>query len=261
MELSVENIVEQGLLDMKVETSSSYIIAGKQFSLFLLIKNPFNRPIWISNADVILPSELEKEVVGAENSAERHDNKKIKAESSLPDNCALQPGSTAVYRFVLNVKKSIIFSPAKYNLQFNVNFNFYPNNTSAPTNGNVFSNTTGYSISIKPSVNSIVFGAILGGILGAFARLFKNNPSFNFPSIMTVINMVLVSLILSAVSIVFLARKSDQQSFISVEDFWGGLLIGFFVGFVGTSFFDSTSGAGINNGQFINVKVQPTLPD
>jgi len=43
-------------------------------------------------------------------------------------------------------------------------------------------------------------------------------------------------------AIIFMARKSDAQSFVSIEDFWGGLLIGFLVGYTGTSFFESITG-------------------
>jgi hypothetical protein len=47
----------------------------------------------------------------------------------------------------------------------------------------------------------------------------------------------MLAVILSAVAVIFMARKSDTQSFVSVEDFWGGVLIGFLVGYTGTGFF------------------------
>ena len=54
---------------------------------------------------------------------------------------------------------------------------------------------------------------------------------------------VALAMILSGVAVVFIARKSDAQSFVTVEDFWGGLLIGFFVGYTGSSFFAKLTGA------------------
>jgi hypothetical protein len=48
---------------------------------------------------------------------------------------------------------------------------------------------------------------------------------------------IFLAIILSGMAVVFLARKSDAQSFVSVEDFWGGMLMGFLVGYTGTSFF------------------------
>ena len=34
-----------------------------------------------------------------------------------------------------------------------------------------------------------------------------------------------------------MARKSSTQQIVSVEDFWGGLLIGFLVGYLGEAYF------------------------
>jgi hypothetical protein len=49
----------------------------------------------------------------------------------------------------------------------------------------------------------------------------------------------LAATILAAIAIIFMVRKSDTQSFVSVEDFWGGVLIGFLVGYTGTEFFET----------------------
>ena len=50
--------MEQGLLDLSVELSTRDITAGNEFALFVLVKNPFNRPVWIREVNVSLPSEL-----------------------------------------------------------------------------------------------------------------------------------------------------------------------------------------------------------
>ncbi|HSF51191.1 MAG TPA: hypothetical protein VLA74_10565 [Nitrososphaeraceae archaeon] len=42
-------------------------------------------------------------------------------------------------------------------------------------------------------------------------------------------------------------RKKDVQPFLTVEDFWGGLLLGFFVGYIGKSFIDRFFGFNDNN--------------
>jgi hypothetical protein len=43
-------------------------------------------------------------------------------------------------------------------------------------------------------------------------------------------------------AIVFAARKTDAQSFVTVEDFWGGLLVGFLIGYSGTAAFSDITG-------------------
>jgi hypothetical protein len=44
-------------------------------------------------------------------------------------------------------------------------------------------------------------------------------------------------------AIIFSARKAEAQSFVTVEDFWGGLLIGFLIGYSGTTIFAKITGS------------------
>lgn len=53
---------------------------------------------------------------------------------------------------------------------------------------------------------------------------------------------LLLAVILSGAAVVFTARKSEAQSFVTVEDFWGGLLIGFLIGYSGTAAFTDITG-------------------
>jgi hypothetical protein len=357
--------VEQGLLDLSVELSTRDITAGNEFALFVLVKNPFNSPVWINEVNVSLPSELKlanedrikKEAVEAETRfkeaqkesqreranlekqidglradlskltaqmngnnkdsqeiarlvdslevdaaglrkklerlgigateiairgatietikvgseattvsidgkdaptsinkievyapwlvhEERTQTRTIKLKSSLPENTALQPGSTVVYTATLNVRKSLIFTPSQYRLQFYVNYGFRPKtSTSSGSEGDnreaIFTNTIAHKLSIRPSVYSVLAGSIIGGVAGSIARLLQMNSPITWKE--SSVSIVLVT-ILSAIAVIFMARKSDTQSFVSVEDFWGGLLIGFLVGYTGTSFFESLTG-------------------
>ena len=53
-----DNETERGLLDLSVALSSRDVTAGNQFALFVLVRNPFNKPAWIRRVHVSLPSEL-----------------------------------------------------------------------------------------------------------------------------------------------------------------------------------------------------------
>ena len=165
----------------------------------------------------------------------------------------MQPGSTVVYTAILYVEKSIVFTPSQYRLQFNVNYSFHAKELSLSNEQHdqgevgIFTNTIAYELSIRPSVYSVIFGASLGGFTGAIARLLQITPSekwqtFSSTDIVTSVITIAVAVILSSIAVVFMVRKSEAQSFISVEDFWGGLLIGFFVGYTGTSFFEQLTG-------------------
>lgn len=364
MEKDMETSSEQGLLDLSVELSTGDVTAGNEFAIFVLVKNPFAKPVWIREVNVSLPSELkrvdDKEIlekiketqsnhlkegeerkqegkklqekiddfqkqinelsisinskpeiksdevttllrrlqfdvdgiesdlknslVGASNvtisggtevdtlkigsqltnvtirSNDEEQDKKVtkvkqieiyepwviyeqqsqdrivKLKSSLPENSALQPGSTAVYTVVLNVKRSLIFTPSKYRLQFYVNYNF---TQTAHNSEKIYTNTIAHSLSIRPSVYSVLTGSIIGGIFGAIARLLQSS---TFPTTQSIVVSLFLSIILGGMAVIFMARKSDAQSFVSVEDFWGGILIGFLVGYTGTSFFESIAG-------------------
>jgi septal ring factor EnvC (AmiA/AmiB activator) len=58
METNMESSSEQGLLDLTVELSTSDVTAGNEFAIFVLVKNPFSKPVWIREVNVSLPSEL-----------------------------------------------------------------------------------------------------------------------------------------------------------------------------------------------------------
>jgi hypothetical protein len=50
---------------------------------------------------------------------------------------------------------------------------------------------------------------------------------------------VCVSIIIGCILIVLFSRKKDIQPFLAVEDFWGGVAIGFVSAYVGTEILDS----------------------
>lgn len=351
---------ELGLLDLTVRLSTREITAGKQFAVYVLVKNPFRKPVWIERVHVSLPSELvlardrdhAAEIAALEQkerqSAREEDaqqgkllarvdaltksidalarsgkegdhvgrlaaletgvreltrelrgggrrgpeievanlrhvenlrivsampkvamsgasqgiaienleiidpqslaprmaaERTVTLRSSLPQKAPLYPSSTAVYTVLLDVRRSFIFPPSTYLLQFSANFSFDPVETDEFTaNSRLQTNTAAFEISIRPSIYSLIGGAVIGGVTGSLARLLKTAPGFGptaFDWNIVGNNGLSIGLaaILSAVAIIFVARKSDAQSFISVEDFWGGLLTGFFVGYTGTEFF------------------------
>ena len=111
----------------------------------------------------------------------------------------------------------------------------------------IFSNTVSHELSIRPSVRSMISGGAFGGAVGFVTRVLQVNPAseiqqFEREDYYTTGISDALAVILSCIAIIFMARKSDAQSFISVEDFWGRLLIGFLVGYTGTSFFQQLTG-------------------
>ena len=322
--------IQRGLLDISVELSTQDLKSGSEFSIYVLVKNPYSLPIWIERVSVNTPSEIDlpelkkiqekrineleqitldlkminiegeaakvdysvaqnllevysshlsslttnsssdtpekaeyaQKVAQEKENAKRAKEKLEKASaefdvqrekgnalkekilsnqlelnSPLPKDVALHPGDTAVYSIVFCTKSNHLFQPTQFKLHFNVVYHF-----GNPQEKRV--NTAATDVSIRASLTSIMFGSLIGGFVGFLARQFQNL-SFSdglvrsWPSLLI---SLLLSLILSAISIVFIARKSERQSFVSIEDFWGGMLIGFLVGYSGTTAFQSVSG-------------------
>ena len=95
---------------------------------------------------------------------------------------------------------------------------------------------------MRASVWSIMSGSVLGGVAGSLAKWIQVHPhmdlnKLSFTTFVGAVSSMILAVILSVVAVIFMSRKSDAQSFVTVEDFWGGALIGFFVGYTGTSFF------------------------
>ena len=90
--------MERGLLDLSVALSTRNITAGKQFAIFVLAKNPFDKPVWVRQVHVSLPSELKlartqdkkgtetqknKDDKSKNDAQQRNDEQRIRLESKL----------------------------------------------------------------------------------------------------------------------------------------------------------------------------------
>lgn len=159
----------------------------------------------------------------------------VSLESSLEPGIPLQPGNTVVYSLALTTRKTILFRPIQYTLQYSVNFSF------EGFTGTQQTNMATQQMTIRAPIISVMSGSILGGLAGSFVRTLMQDPTAIAPSKDFVI-LLLIAVILSAIAVVFLARKSETQALVTVEDFWGGIVIGFLVGYTGVSFFESLMG-------------------
>ncbi len=338
----------EGRLDLSVDLSSLQIFSGSEFALYLRIRNPFSRPIWIRRVTTNLPTsiylndgepstdndvdpepprpeyiddglsrlaalqqrlaqleksqldaevtreleqlrssaaELHEQLFGANGSRDillaRHgynvvslsergqvhiermadrplaatvrDSSQLYIESStkqddqvmlrgsLPIRVALQPGNDNVWTITLGTKRSLLFLPATYKLNITVLYAFDPpSEQDDEADWQAFSNTVPATVTIRTSLWSVMVGSVIGGVLGATARLLQqgNAPGESL-TVASVGGPIVLSTILSIAAAIFAARKSETQSFVSVEDFWGGALIGFLIGYSGTAAFEN----------------------
>jgi hypothetical protein len=98
-----------------------------------------------------------------------------------------------------------------------------------------------FEISIFPPVIGMLGGTLLGSLLGTTVSRMQSitsspvNPQLLIP-------IFLANLILAFIAGVVLMRKKDVQPLVTIEDFWGGLLLGFLVGFGGQALFSRITG-------------------
>lgn len=81
--------------------------------------------------------------------------------------------------------------------------------------------STDIEISIFPSLSGMIFGTLIGSLLGTFSSSTYN--MFDLSNIWHNFSIIIVNLILGFIAGIVLMRRKDVQSFITIEDLWGGI--------------------------------------
>lgn len=137
----------------------------------------------------------------------------------------LQPGDSMVVHFILRTIRWLTFSPISHTFQIQVRYE---------AEGIDHIDTIPFSLSIRAPVASSMCGALVGSILGSLVskHLLPTD-------ILGIIQVILTSMVFAIIIVVAFARQNNVQQVVSVEDFWGGMFIGFLVGYAGESFISS----------------------
>lgn len=137
----------------------------------------------------------------------------------------LRPGDSVVNHFVIKTTKWLFFTPIAHTFQIQVRYE---------VDGEDHLDTVPYSLSLRASTTSSMIGAVIGSIMGSMVNdtvLIAGSPDSW--------RIILTAIIFAVIVIIAFARKSAVQQIVSVEDFWGGVFIGFLVGYTGESFIRS----------------------
>jgi hypothetical protein len=145
----------------------------------------------------------------------------------------LQPGDSVVKQFVLKTRKRLFFTPLTHRFQIQVNY---------AADGVDHTDTISYEQTIRSGITAVAVGAGVGGVVGTFLKtLMKvatSNPTTDVAVLQSIFGLNFlatlgISILASLAVVVAFGRKSAAQPIISVEDFWGGALIGFSTSFFG----------------------------
>lgn len=137
----------------------------------------------------------------------------------------LQPGDAVVRQFVLRTRSRLLFRPLTHLFQIQVNYS---------VDGVDHTGTIPYQLNIQAALGSIAAGSVTGAALGTLVRsLAQPAASLTSAHLLGILPALAVSVMASIAVVVAFARKSSAQPLVSIEDFWGGLVIGFTVGYFG----------------------------
>jgi hypothetical protein len=138
----------------------------------------------------------------------------------------LQPGDSVVKQFIFRTKSWLFFTPLAHTMQIQVRYG---------VDDRDHLDTVHFQLSIQAAITATMVGAVIGGAVGGIARLLSDLQAGKVDTGAQVLSLLL-AVILSAITVVSFARKSGVQQIISIEDFWGGLFIGFLIGFLGQNY-------------------------
>lgn len=93
------------------------------------------------------------------------------------------------------------------------------------------------NVSVFPSLGSMLTGTLFGSILGTMIKPLLKPETTEFASVAkemgSAVPGLLANLIIAFIIAIILMRKKDVQPFLTIEDFWGEILVGFLVGYTG----------------------------
>lgn len=139
-----------------------------------------------------------------------------------PSPTILQPGNSATRTFTMRSKAGLWFRPAAYKLNIEIAYEIegVPNR-----------DTLRHALQVRAPLGSTLSGAVIGGVIGWFTRNATRTAALVSGD--AALNLV-VAVVLAFMAVLLLARKRDIQPVVSIEDFWGGITVGFLVSYSGS---------------------------
>jgi hypothetical protein len=144
----------------------------------------------------------------------------------------LQPGDSVVRQFRLRTRSWLFFTPLAHTFQIQTRYS---------VDGVDHMVTTPYEISIRANMTAAAIGSVVGSLIGVTVRSLSSSSidGTGLPSLASLFVAMLASIAIVAA----FARRATAQSLVSVEDFWGGIVIGVSVGYFGFATFSQVFGS------------------
>lgn len=244
---------------IKIKTSipQGVVIAGRPFSLTTTVTNPYEDPIEIMNYMYHIPYQVQWISDAAYDqkfveftsynfmrqwitpsiwqAAAQPPGQPMSFFNKSGDGKGVQvvaPGESQGYSFKAMMPQWLFITGGQLSFQGQIMYR---------RNGSFHTSTFEVSIPFRPPLRSISLGALLGALLGSSAKMLKENgPAVFQQNPSEVITATLLAIILSTVAVVYSSRRSNEsQPVLTVEDVWGGMILGFLIGYLGNEFFQT----------------------
>lgn len=138
----------------------------------------------------------------------------------------IEPHCEAVAYFQINTAGWLFFTPTRKSLYTFVKYR---------VNGKEKTQVVTSEFDVKPPLLSIVIGSLFGSVLGTTAKVLNSSQTLEWQPILVSIGS---SAVMSLIATIALSRKTGTQGFITVEDFFGGFVVGALIGYGGSTYFE-----------------------
>lgn len=138
----------------------------------------------------------------------------------------IEPHCEAVAYFQISTEGWLFFTPTRRSLSSLVRYR---------VNGREKTQVVGSEFDIRPPLLSMIIGSVVGSLLGTLAKVFNSTQVLEWQPLIVSLG---ASVVMSLIATIALSRKTGTQGFITVEDFFGGFVIGALIGYGGSTYFE-----------------------
>ena len=154
--------------------------------------------------------------------------KKPPVQMTIPEKqvMTIEPNCEAVAYFHLRTSAWLFFTPTRQSLSTQVRYRIDRREKTQVITSD---------FEIKPPLSAIVIGAVVGALLGTLAKFFTTVRQLEWQPLTLAMG---ASIVMALIASIALSRKAASQAFITVEDFFGGFVVGALIGYGGSSYFE-----------------------
>jgi len=138
----------------------------------------------------------------------------------------IQPHCESVAYFQISTSGWLFFTPSRQTLNTQLRYRIDDKERTQVVSS---------EFEIKPPLFSMVIGSIFGAILGTLAKVLNSAEVLNWQALSVSMGS---SVVMALIATIALSRKTGSQGFITVEDFFGGFIVGVLIGYGGSEYFE-----------------------